>query len=243
MLDNMLGQKEVLIVSYLDYPYYAGLSRRISGLTKVLTTKGIKVRIVAPIARYSIVLNDEVSYNVVERIDLRQFRSKNPEKFASKFVQWLLFSIKASVKVMRKFLENRCLVQYQSIYSALPAVITKLFLRAKIIGDDIVLIHPVFDTLILKLTDVVVTPSLRTYSFAKRLGRHTLYVPNGVEQTLHKRRTSDLKPNNILFVGSLSFDQNLKALENIFKIASTFLRSWILLNPLFTTSWAIFGIK
>ena len=197
-----------------------GLSRRISGLAKVLTTNRIKVKILAPIARSNVVFSDNTSENfVIQRIDLRRFRSKNPEKFTSNFIQWLLFTFAASIQVIKDFTKNRCLIQYQSIYSALPALAAKLLLGARIVGDDIVLIHRFIDTLVLRLTDVVITPSLRTYSFAKRLRRFTLYIPNGVEHGLCKRQVSDLKPV-LLFVGALSFDQNLKAVENIVRIAS-----------------------
>lgn len=54
----------LLMVSYLDYPYHAGLSRRISGLARVLTTNGIKVKILAPIARSNVVFNDDTSRNL-----------------------------------------------------------------------------------------------------------------------------------------------------------------------------------
>lgn len=210
---------DLLIISYLDYPCYAGLSTRISGLAKVLTMRGVRVEILAPIARENVILNKEIlNTTAVHRIDLRKFRSKNSEKFASKFLLWLLFSLSVSFEVIRSFIKYRCLIQYQSIYSALPALLVKILLRAQIIGDDIVLTHSMIDVMVLKLTDIVVTPSLRTYSFAKRLGRYVLYVPNGIVGLLEKP-DSDSKPR-ILFVGSLSFDQNLKAVKNIIQIVT-----------------------
>jgi len=215
--------KKMLLISYLDYPYPAGICTRINGLVKVLVQSGFEVTILAPIARDDARLPEKEQKNnyYIERINIRKIFSVHESNKFGKMLQWLIFSVIASLRVIRYYIKNRSLIQYQSIYSAVPTLFAKFLLRAKIIGDDIVLIHPLINTLVIKLTDVVVTPSLRTYWFARQLRKLTLYVPNGVEQTLHKRRTSDLKPNNILFVGSLSFDQNLKAVENIFKIAST----------------------
>lgn len=209
---------DLLIISYLDYPYYAGLSTRISGLAKVLAMGGVHVKILAPIARGDVTVKNKIYFDTaIYRVDLKKFRSRNPEKFASKSLLWLLFSLSASFEVMRNFIQNRCLIQYQSIYSALPALLAKILLRAQVIGDDIVLVNSLIDVFALKLTDIVVTPSPRTCSFAKRLGRYTLYLPNGVEM-LSEKSSSDSK-SRILFVGSLSFDQNLKAVENIIRIA------------------------
>lgn len=209
----------VVLISYLDYPYNAGLSKRIDGFVKVLISNGIKVKIIAPIARNDLIPKDDFSPNLsIHRIDLGYFKFMD-SRFSGKFIQWLLFSFKASFLAMRYFIKTHCMVQYQSIYSLLPALAAKFFLRATIIGDDIVLINPFIDMLAMKFTDLVITPSLKTYSFACRIQKSTLYVPNGIQQTQHKRSSSD--PNHIiLFVGSLSFDQNTKAVENIIKIAS-----------------------
>ncbi len=100
----------------------------------------------------------------------------------------------------------------------IPAIFAKK-LGAKIIGDDIVLINPLIDVPAFKISDAVSTASSKAYSFGKRLHRRTLYVPNGVMRSLLRRATS-VSSSQILFVGSLSFDQNLRAAENIISIAS-----------------------
>jgi glycosyltransferase involved in cell wall biosynthesis len=219
----MTDRKDLLIISYLDYPYYSGLSKRINGIAGVLVKNQVTVRIIAPIARSENAVSDHDSNIDIHRIDLRQFRSKRPERFFSKFLQWLLFSLKSSISVLREVARNRCLVQYQSIYSASAALITKLVMRTKIIGDDIVLVHPIIDTFVLRITDVITTPSPRTYSFAERLKRPVLLVPNGVERSSYRElafdsRTSRFK-HTMLFVGVLSFGQNLKAIANILSLA------------------------
>lgn len=220
------SQEDLLVISYLDYPYYSGLSKRIAGITGVLVKNRMKVKTIAPTVRSenTYTPSDHDSYVDIHRIDLRRFRSKNPETFLSKSLQWLLFSLRSSSFVLREFIKNGCLVQYQSVYSAFPALLAKLLLRAKILGDDIVLVHPIIDTLILRMTDIVVTPSPKTCSFAKRLRKTALFVPNGVEGRSCKE--SDIAPKtfqfrpNMLFVGALSFDQNLKAVENILRLAT-----------------------
>jgi glycosyltransferase involved in cell wall biosynthesis len=211
--------KTLLIVSYIDYPYYSGLSKRISGLTKVLAAKGVPIKLLAPIARLNVVL-DRVSSNItICRIDLRKFKSTNPEKFISKFILWLLFSLRATIFLIKEYARSRCLIQYESIYSAFPTLMVKVLLGARIIGDDILPARSFIYYPILKLTDHVVTSSAITYMAAKQLGKHSLYVPNGVELRIHKR----LSPRNkakALFVGTLTFDQNLKAVKNIIKLAT-----------------------
>jgi glycosyltransferase involved in cell wall biosynthesis len=211
--------KTLLIVSYIDYPYYSGLSKRISGLTKVLAAKGVPIKLLAPIARLNVVL-DRVSSNItICRIDLRKFKSTNPEKFMSKFILWLLFSLRATIFLIKEYVRSHCLIQYESIYSAFPALMVKVLLGARIIGDDILPARSFIYYPILKLTDHVFTSSAITYMAAKQLGKHSLYVPNGVEPPIHKR----LSPRNkakALFVGTLTFDQNLKAVENIIKLAT-----------------------
>ena len=62
---------------------------------------------------------------------------------ASKMVQWLLFSVRSSFFAIKEVINNRSVVQFQSTYSAFPALIAKIILRATVVGDDVVLIHSV----------------------------------------------------------------------------------------------------
>jgi glycosyltransferase involved in cell wall biosynthesis len=212
------------MISYLDYPFYSGLSRRINGLSVILKKNGIKVKILAPIARNNGANCDiDVENIVVERIDLRRFASKDPDRPSSKLVLWLLFTVWASFKAIKENLRNHYLIQYQSFYSSLPAVVAKLAIGAPIVGDDVVLINPFVDASLLKLTDVVVTPSLRTCSFANVMRKESLYIPNGVNTDLSRNGTelSDHRSDfTILVVGALSFDQNLMAVEKVINIAA-----------------------
>ena len=197
-----------------------GLSRRITGVSEVLTSNGVTVKVFAPIARSEVVLADSKSSDViVNRIDLRRFGAGRA--FGSKLVQWFLFSVLSSLRVVKDLIKKPCIVQYQSTYSALPAVVAKVLMNATVIGDDITLINPIIDVSIFKFTDVICTPSLNAYFLAKRLGKRAFYVPNGVESKVknlpNQYTTKDF--TRIIFVGALTFDQNLKAVENIIKLA------------------------
>ena len=202
----MQKSKNITLISYIDYPYYVGLTRRISGVSRVLLAKGINVKIVAPHARSCVVLNDGFSKNVrVKRFNLRLFG--NEEKFMAKIMQWLLFSFFASFVSIKDVIRNRSIIQYQSLYSAFPAVIAKMITRATIIGDDIVSIHPTIDLLVLKLTDCVSTPSFRMYLYAKKLGKCAFYIPNGVEQNKNSSLEISKNISRLIFIGALTFDQ------------------------------------
>ncbi len=217
----MVEQKSVLMLSYIDYPYYVGLSRRISGVSKVLKANGVNIKVVAPLARSQVVLDDGYSGHVsVKRFDFRRFGVE--DRYASKMVQWLLFSVRSSFFVIKEVIKNRSIVQFQSTYSAFPAVIAKIVLRATVVGDDVVLINPFVDRVIFKLTDCISTPSKRAYSYAKQLGKTAFYVPNGAESNLTKELAYEIKQaSNIIFVGALTFLQNLKAVENILQLAKS----------------------
>jgi glycosyltransferase involved in cell wall biosynthesis len=214
-----VNNNNILIISYLDYPYYVGLSRRISGIAEILSENGLKVLIIAPIARLHGQIKKQTPENVlISRINLAQFGSGT--NYNSKLIQWLLFSFIASFEVIRQAANRHTIVQYQSTFSAIPAIIAKVFLGSKIVGDDIVPINAFIDTFTLNLTDIVTTPSPLMFERAKKLRKKTLLVPNGVKlASCSKRLRREEKRLKLIFVGALSFSQNVKAVENIIEIA------------------------
>lgn len=62
MRDITLNSKKILMLSYLDYPYYVGLSKRITGIAKALSSNGVTVEVLAPIAHSEVVMTDYASY-------------------------------------------------------------------------------------------------------------------------------------------------------------------------------------
>lgn len=131
-----IKQKEILMISYLDYPYPAGLSTRITGLANTIARNGFKVDILAPIARgdKNLPEKEQTKNYCVERINLKNLGRSNPDKFGPKLLQWLIFSIIASFRIVKSFIRRGPIIQYQSTYSAIPALFVKIVLRAKIIG-------------------------------------------------------------------------------------------------------------
>jgi glycosyltransferase involved in cell wall biosynthesis len=152
----------------------------------------------------------------VIRINLNFSSTKNRPSI--NFVQWLLFNLFGSLEIVHQYAKGCRIVEYQSIYSSIPALFAKLFLRMKTIGDDFVLFHPLADGIIIRLTDVISTPSAKTYSLAKSLKKVVFYVPNGIKKTENKRALKNNLPV-FLFVGALSFGQNVSAVEKIIQIA------------------------
>ncbi len=206
-----------MIISYIDYPYYVGLSKRISGISEVLTSNGIAVNVLAPIARSDVVLANNKSLAItVKRINLRRFGTGRT--FSSKLAQWFVFSIWSAVKIIKAYSKEHPIIQYQSLFSAFSTIPARL-LGATIIGDDVVLTNksPI-NFLAFKFTSIISTPSTKTYTLAKKLGRPVIYVPNGIARS-DCIRTKPKKPLNFIFVGALSFSQNMRAVENIIKLA------------------------
>ncbi len=216
----MQKQKNVLMLSYIDYPYYIGLSRRISGVSKALIANNINVKVISPRVRSQVVLDDDFSDHIlVKRIDLRYLGSE--ANYGSKLIQWILFSLLSSIEVIKDVIKRRSIVQYQSIYSAFPAIVAKIIMYATVIGDDVILINPIIDKVVLRLTDCISTPSITAYSYARQLGKTAFYVPNGVDTNTLKYELKDSKNFlNLIFVGTLTFNQNFEAVKNIIKIAS-----------------------
>jgi hypothetical protein len=50
------------MLSYLDYSYYVGLSKRITGIAKALSSNGVTVEVLAPIACSEVVVTDYANY-------------------------------------------------------------------------------------------------------------------------------------------------------------------------------------
>lgn len=219
----------IIILSYLDYPYYVGLSKRIDGITKILAANDVKIQVIAPLARSkSKVINVESNNLQIKRIDLRHLGSG--DGVGSKFIQWLIFSIVASFHVIKTCIKTRSIVQYQSIFSAIPALLAKIILNTYVIGDDVVLIRWKINILILKMTDLIFTPSKYAYHFSSMLGKKVYYLPNGVTNSGVLKKKFNYK--NILFVGALSFNQNILAVEKIIQLAKKLMQKGLDFNIL-----------
>jgi glycosyltransferase involved in cell wall biosynthesis len=215
-------RKDILIISYLDYPFPAGLSNRITGLANVLASNGFKVTILAPMLRgdFSVPLIENFKNITIERVNLRKLALKDCSNLGPKALGLLTFSIIASFRAIAYYIRTRSLIQYQTIYSAAPALLLRLLFHAKVLGDDIVLGHTILDSLLLKSTGIILTPSLKTYSFARQIGVPTLYVPNGIKASSNSNQIHKIK-TRLTFVGVLSYRQNLIAITRIIELAQS----------------------
>ena len=217
------------MISYLDYPSRFGLSRRIAGLSGVLKRNNINVEIVCP--RYRS-LEERGKKESLVTFDLRILRGANPERGFSKLVCLLLFTIFA----VKHIICNRSkwtVIQYESVYSLLPAIAARILTNALIIGDDIIVHERAGGWLLDALTrpvemipalfsDVLVTSSPASLRFLRRLapGRH-MYVPNGVDVPAtferHERVQRAAKCVAV-FVGAPSYAENRGAIEHLVRL-------------------------
>jgi glycosyltransferase involved in cell wall biosynthesis len=219
----------VLAVSYLDYPSHFGLSRRIAGLSGVLKRNSIDVEILCP--RYRALDVREDQENVVS-FDLRILRGANPERAFSKLVCLLLFTIFAAKHIIRNRRKWN-VIQYESVYSLLPAIAARILTNALIIGDDIIVHERVGGWLLDALTwpleiipalfsDVLITSSPASLRSLKRFapGRH-MYVPNGVDVPVNvepRERVESPGKCVALFVGAPSYAENRAAIEHLVRL-------------------------
>jgi glycosyltransferase involved in cell wall biosynthesis len=227
----------LVLVSYLDFPYYEGSSKRIEGIIRVLESNGMHVFVICPLLRR---IHPSPEYRgIVDYVDLRTLKPLHRSKLG-KFILNSVFSVLALNKLIRLSIKKNTVFQYQDLYSSIPVVILKLVTQKKIIGDDIVplffdegRLHPslarffqFLDLTILKFTDLIITASPKAYSFIKTSSlknKCTLFFPNGVIGSDERILTIAKKDQQkiIVFVGTLSFDQNIRAITSMLEVIRT----------------------
>lgn len=87
--------KRVSIISYLDYPMPAGISRRISGTVASLRAANIEVEVVSPIFR-----TRKGAVSDSTRVDMRFLRAFGAERLPTKVLALLLFNLFAFVRIL-----------------------------------------------------------------------------------------------------------------------------------------------
>ena len=122
---------DVLILSYIDYPGYTGMSKRIRGIVEVLKKRNISVLVLCPLFWYPQALSPMEGVNYIDLRFLRRFGFEN--RF-TRLMATMLFSFIAFLRIVKN---KPKIVQYQTIYSIVPAVLAKLLLNSKVVGDDI----------------------------------------------------------------------------------------------------------
>jgi glycosyltransferase involved in cell wall biosynthesis len=237
------------MISYLDYPSYTGLSRRIEGLSKVLRSNGIDVEIVCPRFRHIGATQGQAD---VVAFDLRMLRGADPSKTFPKLLCLCLFTALALKYIIRRRREL-AVVQYESIYSSLPAILAKVLTKAYTVGDDVVIRERtdspfvnaathVLEAILLRLTDTLITSSPKTLKLFRKLNVHRyMYVPNGVKVPAPTPPHQTIQRGDkcvALFVGAPSYAENRTAVEQLVRLPREMphhmerLRIWIVGGPL-----------
>ncbi len=225
-------QKFLVVLSYLDFPYYAGLSKRIEGLTTPLLHNGVKPVIISPQFRQG----SPLPYpGDLIRIDLRKMRRFSIFSKLVKLLVLILFSLISFIYVWKlkfRFSDDVKVIQYESIYSSLPALLLKFLFNIKIIGDDIIFsvdrnfFYRLFQTFVIRYTDYIIVSNLTSYKIVKNSlspDQGILYVPNGIVA-----RDIDFSHKNfkrIVFVGALSYEENIDAVNSLSELSNFLMRS------------------
>lgn len=221
----------VLILLATRYPSYAGASRRVEGLCYVLRKNGIDVTSLSYIPQEGAMRQDQT--HAVSC--LRAVLPRSTTLFTRGF-RILAFWLLAFPKALKLALSAGLILQFQTLLSAPPALLAGIILRRPVIADDFILSHLVskrfrcvlkwLDLMVIKLSSLIVTASLDTVTFTKSASHGRLqpvYMPNGI--TIHKsaekmRMSMERgRSQQMIFVGSLSFSQNLAAVKNLIEVA------------------------
>jgi hypothetical protein len=220
-----------MILSCLDYPFYSGASRRIEGFLSVLQDKGIRACVLCPLFQRrspaSATDHQELVY-----VDLGAVKKLRHELLASRIIALLSFSLKVLPKIIIMS-RNYKVIQYLGAGSAYPLLLLRPFLRTRlIIGDDFMPAYlrlgkpfswaiATLDIMTVRLTDVIITyPAFVSTALSKyAASKSVLYIPHGVSNVRSKSKLKQGTEKNMVFVGSLTFDQNITAVANILEMS------------------------
>jgi glycosyltransferase involved in cell wall biosynthesis len=215
------------MLAYRDFPWHTGLSWRMEGVIKQLSKKGFSVVVIVPlICGFE---KMDMPNVVFERIYLGWLRKKSVLRKIVAFFSWVYFQLRCMIKIL-KYAKNTLLVQYEHYYCFPTAYFTKAALKIPVIADDISLLHIrpgltgfkrkifyVVERLIAEKSSLLITASnIAKEVIEERFPTAKLfYLPNGVEKISFKKMQRE---KCIIFVGNLHFEQNVKAVQNVFEI-------------------------
>jgi len=124
------------------------------------------------------------------------------------------------------------MIQYESLYSAFPALVAKILLRKKVIGDEVILmsremkspfryVMHAFDISFIRMTDYVITSSTSAEALIRKWfpTKPVYLVMSGVEPLKRRRYPPSRDRHELIFVGSLSSPENRVAIDNVLRLA------------------------
>lgn len=165
-----------------------------------------------------------------------RFSEKLLQSGVGRAIALLLFSVAAIPAVISHSRRKNLLIQYESLFSAFPAIIAKILLDEEVVGDEVILMSPettapmryllhALDRVLIRMTDYVTTSSVRTLALVRKWfpDRPSFLVPNGVT-SVSAERGRPLQMHELIFIGSLSAHENRLAVENTLKLAQSLTR-------------------
>jgi len=225
-------RKGVLIVSHVQYPFYAGVSRRIHGYEATLRDAGFLVRIVSPSFQRSDPV--KIGENNIKYVHLEWLGKFLDRSFIVRIIAYLLFSIPSFVEMVKRK-AFFAVVQYEQLSSLPGALMAKLFLRKKLVADDFVLSHALeqnwfkrrllyfLDCFAINVSDLLITALPAVHAIVRKNFRNkeVMFVPNGVlSSTISSSDPRVSEKKLLLFVAWLYNYTALEAIRNIFAVAA-----------------------
>jgi hypothetical protein len=219
-----------MILSCLDYPFYSGASRRIDGFLSVFQSKGIRACVICPLFQRQSPPSDANCHNLVY-VDLGIVKKLRYELLASRLIGLVFFSLKALPRIITLSRDYK-VIQYLGAGSAFPLLLLRPILRYHlVIGDDFMPAYlrlkkpfawavALLDIMIVRMTDIIITyPAFwKTVSGKHVASKKVLHIPHGVSYIQPKEKLKQGTERNMVFVGSLTFEQNITAISSIFEM-------------------------
>jgi glycosyltransferase involved in cell wall biosynthesis len=231
----MQKSKNILIVTYNDYPVFEGLGVRIKNVARMLQEDGHQITIFAPnIDRKQPATEELAGIRIVRcTIFVPAFLKKNRvlARAWSMVAQTLLTPL-----IYRKRLRKAApaVILAEHIYAIPPAIVVKWFSRGILIVDDIITVSDAlreagfsrivtlftrFEKFLFRFCQEFMHTSPVSLQYYRDRGAHsTLYVPNGVDCAEFKPGQPATDKTVILFNGSTYSTQNTEAAVNFIEI-------------------------
>lgn len=224
---------KILIITHDDYPNYDGLSTRIDNIAKALSRYNIDVIVFAPnIDRRQPLFEKSKYYNIL-RTNIPIFKFILKYRIFARVYTTILQAILTVPFYFNKLKKlNVDVIVAEQFYSIPSALILNMFLKAKVIVDDIgrtsELLHatgnkfianifPTVERYFFKKCDNFIYTSKASQKYIRdRGGDGTIFLPNGVDTSLFVPKYS--KPNtskkSIFFNCTPLYYQNIDAIRN-----------------------------
>ncbi|MFW9889190.1 MAG: glycosyltransferase family 4 protein [Candidatus Thorarchaeota archaeon] len=226
-------KRDVAFVSYVQYPSFVGLSYRLKGISNALSKQTVRCEIVCP-SDSRCPSPERIGDVFIRGVRIPHSLIGREKAFGLRFLGMILFWIKAIPILVGTVIKNHTIIFEQSF--TLPLIMfTRLISRRKCIVDDLIItqvdkqgvlrfVWSLIDLMTLACTQKIITASPITQSFieSRRIQKPMLFLPNGCTPIEGRNRLqSDDESSNkkAVLVGSLSFDQNLVAIQHAIKLS------------------------